>query len=141
MPDFSRVFSWSYWFTLRPASMQTVTLFIVFGVFGALLVASVVIRILLRRNKITKRRVVFERVSRLTATMGAIGLVILFFSYEQVRLFGSRFWYVLWVLGTLVWAGCIVHFATRVLPAREAKDAVTKEKAKYLPSRHPKRRR
>ena len=121
--------------------MTTTVVWIAFGLFALFIVAGVVLRVMARRAAESPRRTVWERAGHAGITMGFLALLLLFFSFERIRLFGSRFWYLLWLAGVIVWAVFIVHYATRVLPAKQTADAVTKEKAKYLPSRNKKNKK
>lgn len=118
--------------------MATTVAWFAFGVFALFVVAGIVLRILARRNPENSWKELWERIGRAAITMGCLALLLLFFAFERIRLFGSHFWYLLWLVGLLVWVGFIFHFTTRVLPQRKAEEAQAREKAKYLPKRRKK---
>jgi hypothetical protein len=68
-------------------------------------------------------------------TMGCLGLLFLFFSFEQARLFGARFWFVLLIIVLLVWLGFISYDYFRVAPRERRIEAVRRQREKYLPKK------
>jgi peptidoglycan/LPS O-acetylase OafA/YrhL len=118
--------------------MGTTAVWVAFGGFLAILICGMALFLLARRRG-RREDEVMARVGRACLTMGSLALLLLFFSFEQIRLFGSRFWYLLWAAGGLTWALLLAHFALHVIPRRQAAEAVTKERAKYLPKRKRKK--
>ena len=103
-------------------------LFAVFLVFGAIIrmVAS-------HRHEDKQVTEVFSRLGRLGVTMGILGLMLFFFSFEEIPLLGARFWYLIWALGVGVWVALIVRYVVKVIPAERAAILARQEKEKYLP--------
>jgi hypothetical protein len=135
MFDFSRLFSWSYWFSLTPPPMTDTVAWSAFIVFALLVLGGVVLRVLARRKPESPWREIWARTGRASIMMGCLALLLLFFAFERVRLFGSHFWYLLWLVGLLVWLGCVFHYTTHVLPKIKVQEAQARERAKYLPTR------
>jgi amino acid transporter len=125
--------SLGYWLDVTPPPLSRAFLGAVFAVFALFVVAGLFARVRARRQARKDLVELFGRVGRATTTMGVIGLVLLFFSYEQIRFFGARFWYLLWLLIVLVWAAFIIHHLVRVLPKKRALEIARQEKEKYLP--------
>jgi hypothetical protein len=123
-----------YWISVEPPSTDGVTGYVYFGVIAAFILAAIVFRVLRGRVKDNRARAeLFRHLGRLLMSMGVIGLVLYFFSYENLRFLGGRFWYLLWALATLLWAGWIVWHATRTLPAMNTVAREQSEREKYLP--------
>lgn len=109
---------------------------IVFGVFLVLFLLGIISRIVLSQR--TYDRYVMMMGKRLVlcfTTMGFLGLMIYFFSYENIQLFGARFWYPLWVLGLIVWGVFLARFIIRDVPALREKNVREHAKSKYIPGR------
>lgn len=126
----------SYWFTLHPAEVGGLSGNIIFGIFVLLFVLGIIARIV-ASNK-TKDRYVQNfgmRTGSMLITMGIIGIVLYFFSYERVYLLGARFWYVLWLIGLIVWAVFLFRFASKTVPEMRKRDSVRAQYRKYFPRR------
>lgn len=120
----------SYWFTLSPPNMDGMTGIVVGAVFIALFLAGVALKMLSNRKG---KHVQMERVGRMLSTMGFLGIVLAFLSYENIRLLGARFWYLVWILGLLIWIGCIVWKMKKEKPAAHDRDVARETIEKYLP--------
>lgn len=125
-----------YWLSLEPAVFQGWFGKSVLGFFFCLVLAGIVIHIV-SQQKTTDRyqKRIGERVVSLCLTMGFLGLLLFFFSYEGIRFFGARFWYPLWDLGLLVWIACIVRYVMKDVPVMKEKNAQQHAKSKYLSGR------
>lgn len=129
----------SYWFTLAPAPVGGVfgnTLFIIFVLLFACGIAARIIA----SNKTDDRymREIGERIATMLVTIGIIGALIYFFSYEQIRLFGARFMYLFLAVVFIVWIILLANFAFKIVPAQRAHEALRQEERKYFPSRRKK---
>lgn len=136
---FENLFDLSYWFTLQPASVGGTSGKIIFSFFALLFVLGIVARIV-SSNKTDDRhaREVIERIATLLVTMGILGALLYFFSFEQIRLFGSRFWYLFWLIGVVVWCFFLLRFVRRTIPEQRAHEALKAEQRKYFPPRRKK---
>lgn len=76
-----------------------------------------------------------HRISTLLVTMGLAGVVLFFFSFEEIRLFGARFWYPIWGVAFLVWAFFIVRYVKRDVPRMKEREARRRAQRQYLPGR------
>ncbi len=131
MPTF---LSFDFWFTLRTLEMTFSVGAAFLVVFVVLTVAGFVLRTLAnKKGEDVYKRQTLHRVAMLCLTMGIIGLFLAFFSYERVRLLGSRFWFPLWTLATILWALAIAKFAVKKIPAMRAEAVAKIEREKYLP--------
>ena len=66
-------------------------------------------------------------------TMGTLGMVVYFFSFEQIYLFGARFWFLLWFIGLVIWIVMIVRHAKVTIPDMKSAAANRAEFNKYIP--------
>jgi len=121
------------WFTLNPPDTTALAWRVAFGLFAALFLVGIVVRIYASRATDRSRLPLLRRVAKLCVSMGALGLILGFFSFENIRLLGARFWYPIWLLGTVIWAAFLVKFAVKELPAMRAADLEKQEKEKYIP--------
>lgn len=76
-----------------------------------------------------------HRISTLLVTMGLLGTLLFFFSFEQVRLFGARFWYPLWMITVLAWTLIIFRYLKRDVPLMRAREVARRVQRQYLPGR------
>jgi hypothetical protein len=129
----------SYWFTLQPALVGGTSGKIIFVFFALLFVLGIVARIV-SSNRTDDRHIreVIERGATLLVTMGILGAVLYFFSFEQIRLFGSRFWYLFWLIGIIVWGFFLLRFVRRTIPELRAHESLKAEQKKYFPPRRKK---
>lgn len=131
----------SYWFTLRPAEVGGLSGQMIFGFFVLLFVLGIVGRIVSLQKKDDRYiRDLGQRAGTLLITMGLLGVFFFFFSYERIQLFGSRFWYVFWLIGFVVWAFFLIKFARQTIPQMKERETMRAEKQKYFPPRHKRRR-
>lgn len=136
MLDFSAIIKPAYWFDLTPAPLATLTESIVFVVFALLIVSGVAFRIWGRQKKVDRfLSRLFHDLARLVITMGCLGFVLLFFSFEQIRLLGARFWYLFWGLGFLIWLGLILYKYFKVAPRERLQEELRHQREKYLPKK------
>ncbi len=84
-------------------------------------------------------RMVGNRVGNLLITMGALGVGLYFFSFERIQLFGSRIWYLCWLIGLIVWVVFLVRYTKNKIPSMKEQSEARFEKRKYFPSRKKKR--
>ncbi len=124
----------SYWFTLQPPEVGGLLGNILFVIFVAFLVLGIIGRIVVdRRGDDRYKKEVGGRVSNLLVTMGVLGVILYFFSFEGIRLFGARFWYPLWIIAVCVWGFFLVRFVMREIPSRRKREEALKAQTKYLP--------
>lgn len=134
MIDFSTVLQPKYWFDLTPGPMSGTSEKILLAFFALLFIAGLVLRTMERRKKMERFVArAFHRGAHIGLTMGAIGIIFLFFSFEQVRLFSALFWYLLWVIGFLIWLGFVLYEYLKVAPREKQLENIRRQREKYLP--------
>ncbi|MBT5807885.1 hypothetical protein HOI18_01270 [Candidatus Uhrbacteria bacterium] len=135
-------FSPSYWLTLSPPQVNGTIGHLVFGFFVLCFVVGIVSRIV-ASNRTEDKYIekIGQRIGTLFVTMGLLGVLLFFFSFERVSLFGARFWYPVWLIATGVWAFYIVRFIRRDVPAMRLRDMERKAISKYLPTGRKRKKR
>ncbi|MBU1348533.1 hypothetical protein KJ781_00475 [Patescibacteria group bacterium] len=124
----------SYWFDSLPPPFLPVIDRSLLAVFGILLVAGIIARIVASRHgweKMTKRLV--ARSGGMLTTLGAFGLVLYALSYERVPVLSSRLGYLLWVglLGWYVWK--TYRFIRVEIPSVQKRREEREQLEKWLP--------
>ncbi|MBI5369649.1 hypothetical protein HZA85_00435 [Candidatus Uhrbacteria bacterium] len=125
-----------YWFSLRPALVGGLTGNIIFSAFVILFVLGIVSRIVAKQK--SQERFVRDlgaRAGSLLATMGLLGVLLYFFSFERIPMLGARFWYLFWVIGAIVWIIFLVRYARVTLPQRQQRDQERAQLRRYLPTK------
>lgn len=135
MLDISTLLMPKYWFSLAPAPLTGLTEKIMLLFFLFVFVVGAFFRFKSRAKKQSDRlkNLAWQNLSHCGLIMGSLGLLILFFSFENIRLFGSSFWYVFWLIGLLVWLAKIWHNYYHIAPQEKVKEEQRRHKAKYLP--------
>ncbi len=109
---------------------------IVFVVFVVFFVLGIVGHLVSERKGSDRFvRTVGHRISTLLVTMGLLGVLLFFFSFEGIRMFGARFWYPLWVILVVVWAFLIVRYLKCDVPLQRARETSSRAQRQYLPGR------
>ncbi|KKW31584.1 MAG: hypothetical protein UY76_C0055G0007 [Candidatus Uhrbacteria bacterium GW2011_GWA2_52_8d] len=127
----------TYWLTLQPPDVGGLLGSIVLGMFVVFLVLGITGRMVVdRRGEDRYKREIGNRISTLFVTMGILGVILFFFSFEQIQLFGARFWYPTWVIATVAWILFLVRYTKRDVPAKRAREERLREQGKYLPRQH-----
>ena len=135
-------FSLGYWFTMSPPEVGGLLGNVVFALFIIVLVLGIVGRIVSDRKQEDRyKRDIGNRIASLLVTMGILGLILYFFSFEGIQLFGARFWYPVWVVTVIVWAFYIFRYVKRDIPQHKAQAEARREQGKYLPQPKKKKKR
>ncbi|MBI2550822.1 hypothetical protein HYV73_00550 [Candidatus Uhrbacteria bacterium] len=128
--DFSALFSWNYWLTLNPPNLAGFLGWVVLVVFAALCSAGIGLTIWNHHSPKRENAFRWRHFANWCLTLGFVGLILFFFSFEQIRLLGARFWYPIYGLWGLIWL--VVIFRTRASGvSREVLER--REREKYLP--------
>lgn len=134
MIDFRPLIQPSFWIKTNPTPLTTGGERVIFIVFAIFLVMGAIVR-MVAGHRTDDRYVTetFNRLGRLGVTMGIIGLLLFFFTFEQIPFFSGHFWYLLWFIGLVIWLIRIGQYALKIVPAERAAEVARQEKAKYLP--------
>lgn len=71
----------------------------------------------------------------LLVTMGLTGSILYFFSYERIRFFGARFWYIVWLAALVYWVYRIVRFVREEVPEKRKIEQAKEAHKKYFPTK------
>ncbi len=126
--------TWSFWTNAYPPSLSRI-FFIILGVLAlAFAVAGTVAKVLALRNRRNPPLYrVYSRVGRFALSIGAVGLLLCFFSYEQIPYVSARYWWLLLAVGGIVWAVFIVKDFLKRYPLEKRALLEKLAKEKYLP--------
>lgn len=124
------LFTWKYWFSVNPEQLSALGFAFLIGVtvlFFAVGIASLVGK---RRRGIY--RGFFDRFYDFSIANFILGLVFLFFNYENIPFFVARFWLIIWLLGAGAWLFFIIR-RLKEIPAKKKALEAEQERKKYLP--------
>ena len=123
----------SYWLTLEPPTVWQGSGRFVVVLFLGMLVASFIVRRYKPSGKNGQPSPTTRRAADMLATLGGLALVLFFFSFEQIRVLGARFFYLVWMLGLVAWIVGIIVLRKREARAAGFVDHTRVEREKYLP--------
>ncbi len=125
-----------FWFDMTPVRMGSGFTTTFFVVFAALIISAAAARIAKRNAGVDKPMKRFlENVAGKATTWGILGYVWLFFSFEEISFFGSRFWFLLWALGAGYAAYKLHIHWHKEMPEERLRRTVSVSQNKYLPRR------
>ncbi len=132
MLDFRPLFTPPFWFDLRPIPPSNTVFLALASFFIALIVTAMGVRMWRQRMREKCMRVLLRRIASMLVTIGLIGLLFVFFHYEQVSLFSARFWFLLLALWAMLWIVSLVRFAREDIPRIRKQQVAAKLQAKYM---------
>jgi peptidoglycan/LPS O-acetylase OafA/YrhL len=126
----------SYWLTFDPPVVSGGAGQILFFLFLACFAAGCAARMVgVKRMPDKHAERLMDQVGLALLVMGFLGVMLFFFSYERIRLFGARFWYPVWLLGLILWVGYEGWLAKKKIPLWRREEEERKQKNAYLPGR------
>ena len=132
---FAAFLDYKYWINIRPVPLgpSLVSGFLVF--FSWFLVAAFVLWLVARyfRRVDNLKHGIFRRFAGLMFNVGAIGLLILFFAYEQAPILSMRLWFLTLMVYLLVRLALLTVYIIRDYPQRKAALAERERINRYLP--------
>lgn len=128
-----KLLSLSYWFDLTPVRMSLAIEIGFFVAFSLLVISGLVIRILRKNRQDKFEREVMKRIVTLNLWVGSLGLGWLFLSFEEIQIFGARFWFILLALILIIVTIRIVIYHRREVPRLRLLEQSKAEANKYLP--------
>jgi len=136
MIDVSPMTHLDFWTNLQPAALSTVFERGFFFLFALLIIFGSLSRILSRSRKDDYLLVkAYRYLGQLLLTMGVLGMLWFFFSFEEIYFFGARFWFLVWLLVSLAWLGWIIRYVKVTVPRMRQMGAAKKDSNKYLPKK------
>jgi len=126
----------SFWFNLSPDPLLPRSFSFLELVFFAMIFLGVAAKIV---SVVKKSDYLFavgaKKIAPPFFVMGFLGLLLLLLDFERISFFSARFWYVVWVLGALVWMIFIIKSLARDLPARKRSIEEQKRLARWFPKK------
>lgn len=126
-----------YWMNPNPVPLGPSLVSSILSFFAWFLIVAIGLRIAAHslRKKDALRAEMLRRFSGLLSATGLLGLMFLFFTYEQLPLFGMRLWFLLLFVLFLVWLGRFVAYAVREYPQKRHQLDERRQIEKYLPKK------
>lgn len=122
--------TWQYWFTVNPVKLSSLGFYLLGG-FMLLLILIGVLAILKKRRGGLYRGL-FNSIYNYSLTNFIIGLIVLFFNYENIPFFSARFWFIIWFIENIIFL-FFIYKKLKKIPARKMALELEKERKKYLP--------
>jgi len=119
-----------YWFTLRPETLNPLASKIFIAALLALIVLSVLFLWLKTRKGLYRH--LFRKLYNFSLSNALIGLLLLFFNYENAIFFSARFWLLLWLIIMIIWLLSILKDLKKI-PSLKQKNSAEEIYKKYLP--------
>lgn len=130
------IFSLPFWFDISPVRMGNTFTVGFFVLFALLCIGAAGARIAKRNAEIDKpMKHLLERSAGSAITGGVLGFIWLFLSFEEIAIFGARFWFLVWCVGMGIALWKIYVHATKEMPEERKRRNNKSEAAKYLPRR------
>jgi phosphatidylserine synthase len=130
------IFDFTFWFDLTPVRMGSLFSSTFFVVFAGLIIAAASMRIAKRNAGVDKAMKRFlENFSGKATTWGILGFLWLFFSFEEISFFGSRFWFLLWAIGVALASRKLWIHWKKEMPEERLRRAASVAQHKYIPRR------
>jgi hypothetical protein len=134
--DLINFFSPGRLFNLKPAPLSSSFLIALSVIFGLLVLAAIVIKVLQNKNKFDQLVTgLLNRYFRSFLTMGLLGVVYIWFRIERVMVLSGRFWLVIWLVGLIIWLIPIIKHQKDSIPQIRSDRTDRKNFEKYLPKK------
>lgn len=124
--------TFKYWFNMNPGALipwaQKGLIFFILMLFGL----AVYVKYFEVNNILKLPKFALKKLFSFFIANGIIGLVLLFFTYQQITLFSSRFWFIAWVVSMALY----LYFLDKKIKSNTDKKAQYKkedERKKYIP--------
>jgi small-conductance mechanosensitive channel len=127
-----RYLSLKFWFISGPIMPKTAI--IIFSFFVIMIVVGIVASVNTNKKKKTLDSLAKKLMSKVIAfliTMGVIGVVLSAFFYQGAYILSMKFWFLLWLLISIIWIIIIGKYYLKIGPRR---DEISRQKKfeKYL---------
>jgi cell division protein FtsB len=130
------IFDVSFWFDITPVRTGNIFTVGFFILFAAFIIAGAVARITKRNAEVDKAMKHFlENAAGKATTWGILGFLWLFFTFEEISFFGSRFWFLLWAGGVGYAAYKLSLHWRKEMPEERLRRTMSVSQNKYLPRR------
>lgn len=126
----NNLFTFDYWFSVNPGSLTSLGFNSLVSLTAFFFLLAIVTLIL--KGKKGLYRGIFNRFYDLSVGNFIIGLLFLFFHYQNIPFFTARFWLFLWLIGLAIWLYYIIKKLKKIPEKRKELEREL-EKRKYLP--------
>jgi len=124
------LFTIKYWFSVYPEPLSQLGFIVLISFVALIFILGLISFILKRRGGFFKK--ILNNLYDFSVANFFIGLIFLFFYYENVPFFTARFWLAIWFIGFAVWLFFILKKIKEIPEKRKMLEA-EKEIKKYLP--------
>src|SRR6056297_1785872 len=116
----SHLLSLAFWFNVYPPRLSQPYGYLLIMVTLALMVGTIVFGIL--KNKKGKNKNFhlegFRKLYYFSFTNAIIGILLIFFNFEEIPFFSARFWYPVWIIEMVVWIYFVFKFFRYSVPEK-----------------------
>jgi len=132
---FAPFLDYRYWFNLYPVPLGPSLVGGIFAFFGWFIIAMIIFRLVAHglKKRDPLKAAIFLRTSALLGTTGILGLLFLFFAYEEVPLLRMRFWFLFLFVMFAAWVVRIALYIVRDYPVLRDERLERQRLRKYLP--------
>ncbi|MDF1497021.1 MAG: hypothetical protein P1P90_03090 [Patescibacteria group bacterium] len=124
----------NFWFSQYPPALTPWATRILLVVFVAIFLVGVIAKIYSIKTKLEKwNRRAIDKSASLLLSMGAFGLLLFVFAYEQIPVLSMRAGYILWLLITAVWIYFLYKFIAVEIPKQRKLKQEREHEDKWLP--------
>lgn len=124
----------NFWFQMQPPMFIPLMGTVLLVIFTVMAIVGLVAKIYGVKSGLDKfvRRAV-ERAGTLLLTMGLIGLLLCFFTFESVPILSMRIWLLVWLASAIAWIWSIARYVRRDIPAKRELMAERERLNRWLP--------
>lgn len=126
------IFTLNFWFNLKPGTLSPIFLKLLISATVLSLFFAIFLKVMLKFGKDQLLRPIENKLYTFFFTNFMLGLIWTFLSYENVPLLTARFWYLIWLIGDLVWVYFIIVEAAKI-PEKRKQLSKEQEYKKYIP--------
>ncbi len=123
----------NFWFDNTPSSFtpsfETGFLYL----FALAVVGGLAARINAKTKPDKYQKMLRLRLGSGLITFGILGLIWYFLSFEEIQVFGMRFWFLLLMVGMIIWGYNLYRYFTKTVPALIRQEQSKAEANQYLP--------
>jgi len=120
----------NFWFSSRPGSLIPLYHNILIGII-ILFISLTIFLAFSRKKKLTDLKLLDKLISFSSLNI-FIPLILLFFNFELIPFFSSRFWYILWGVEMVIWLFFIFRYY-KTIPEKRKEIEEKKAFNKYIP--------
>ena len=126
-------FNPSHLLTLRPPAMSLRAITILAVSFGIIIIVGVAGKLAEKKIKDGLKIKAYRQIYHFGLTMGILGFVYLFFSWQGVVLLSARFLLLIWLITLLTWLGFILKYLIFDVPRLRKNIDEKRAFNKYIP--------